>query len=338
MIARRPLDPWLPVQEEGRGEEKKLGILLFSIFNGLLYGMLLFMLSSGLTLIFSMMGVLNFAHASFFMLGAYFAYSISTRVGFFPALILAPIIVGVIGALVERYALRGVHRYGHVAELLFTFGLAILIEEMVQLIWGRVNVPYEIPEAMRATAFILQGLDYPIYRVFVLLVSVGIFLALLLLLTRTRVGLIIQAALTHPEMVSALGHNLERVFMLTFGFGCALAGLAGVIGGNVLGTEPAMAIQLGSIIFVVIVIGGLGSLGGALAASLIIGIVDNLANAFNIRFAPFFALLGITTDLGGIWNDLAHITTSSIAPVLPYLLLVLMLIIRPRGLLGKRDV
>ena len=208
------------------------------------------------------------------------------------ALLVAPVIVGVIGALVERYGLRRVHRYGHVAELLFTFGLAALIGELVQLIWGRVNVPYKIPEAMRATAFTLQGLDYSIYRVFMLLVSVAIFLALALLLTRTRVGLIIQAALTHPEMVGALGHNLDRIFMLTFGFGCGLAGLAGVIGGNVLGTEPAMAIQLGSIIFVVIVIGGLGSLNGALAASLIIGVLDNIANTFSIPFAPFFRLFG----------------------------------------------
>ena len=315
-----------------------MGVLLFSVFNGLLYGMLLFMLSSGLTLIFSMMGVLNFAHAAFFMLGAYFAYSISTLLGFFPALILAPLIVGLIGAAVERHALRRVHRYGHVAELLFTFGLATLIGELVQLAWGRVTVPYEVPVAMRAAAFSLQGLEYPIYRVFVLLISVGIFLALALLLTRTRVGLIIQAALTHPEMVGALGHNLERVFMLTFGFGCALAGIAGVIGGNVLGTDPAMAAQLGSIIFVVIVIGGLGSLGGALAASLIIGVVDNLANTFAVPFAPFFALFGITADLGGTWSDLARITSGSIAPVLPYLLLVVMLIVRPRGLFGKRDV
>ena len=313
-------------------------VLVFAVFNGLLYGTLLFMLSSGLTLIFSMMGVLNFAHASFFMLGAYFAYSLSRFSGFLTALVVAPVIVGMIGALVERYGLRRVHRYGHVAELLFTFGLAALIGELVQLIWGRVNVPYEIPEAMRATAFTLQGLDYSIYRVFMLLVSVAIFLALALLLTRTRVGLIIQAALTHPEMVGALGHNLDRIFMLTFGFGCGLAGLAGVIGGNVLGTEPAMAIQLGSIIFVVIVIGGLGSRSGALAASLIIGVLDNIANTFSIPFAPFFHLFGITADMGGIWNDLVRITGSSIAPVLPYLLLVVMLIVRPRGLLGKRDV
>jgi len=313
-------------------------IFLFSLFNGLLYGMMLFLLASGLTLIFSMMGVLNFAHASFFMLGAYFAYTISTLVGFIPALIVAPILVGVIGALVEKYGLRPVHKFGHVAELLFTFGLAFLIEEVVQLIWGRVAMDYQIPAFLKFTAFSWQGLDYQAYRVFMLLVSVGIFVALYWVLTRTRVGLIIQAALSHSAMTGALGHNVERVFMVTFGFGCALAGVAGVIGGNVLGTEPAMALQLGPIVFVVIVIGGLGSLGGALVASIFIGVLDFMANSYDLSFAPFFSLLGISADMGGTWTDLASLSSANIAPVLPYLLLVLMLIFRPRGLFGTRDV
>ncbi len=315
-----------------------MDVLLFSLFNGLLYGMLLFLLSSGLTLIFSMMGVLNFAHASFFMLGAYFAYTISAPLGFIPALLIAPVLVGIIGALVERYGLRPVHRFGHVAELLFTFGLAFLLEEVVQMIWGRVPVPYVIPEMLNQAAFTWQGIDYSAYRLFMLVISVGIFVVLYWLLTKTRVGLIIQAALTHPDMVGALGHNVERVFMYTFGFGCALAGIAGVLGGNVLGTEPAMALQLGPIVFVVIVIGGLGSLNGALIASLFIGIMDNLANSFDISFAPFFALFGLTADMEGVAQDLMKLTSGNIAPVLPYLLLVLMLIFRPRGLFGTRDV
>ena len=150
-------------------------VLIFSIFNGLLYGMLLFMLASGLTLIFSLMGVLNFAHASFFMLGAYFAFQISVFVGFWPGLIFAPLIVGVIGAAVERYGLRPVHKFGHVAELLFTFGLAFVIEEVVQMIWGRVPVPYDIPETMNVAAFTWRGLDYSAYRLFMLCVSVSVF-------------------------------------------------------------------------------------------------------------------------------------------------------------------
>ena len=232
-------------------------VLLFAIFNGVLYGMLLFMLASGLTLIFSMMGVLNFAHASFFMLGAYFAYTISTHVGFWAALVLAPIGVGIVGALIERYGLRPVHRYGHVAELLFTFGIAYVIEEAVQMVWGKVPLPYDVPEFLTFTAFSWRGLDYQAYRLFMLLISVGIFVALFFFITRTRVGLIIRAALSFPDTVGSLGHDVPKIFMWTFGFGCALAGVAGVIGGNVLGTEPAMAVTLGPIVFVVIVVGGL---------------------------------------------------------------------------------
>ncbi len=315
-----------------------MDVFIFSLFNGVLYGMLLFMLASGLTLIFSMMGVLNFAHASFFMLGAYFAYQVSALIGFWPALIVAPVLVGVVGALVERYGLRPVHRFGHVAELLFTFGIAFVIEELVQMVWGMVPMDYRVPPSLEFTLFSLSGLDYSAYRVFMLVVSVGIFVALYALLTRTRIGLIIRAAVALPDNVAALGHDVPKIFMWTFGFGCALAGLAGVIGGNVLGTEPAMAIQLGPIVFVVIVIGGLGSLGGALVAALFIGIMDNLAVSYGLSFTPFFALFGVDADVTGVMGDIVTMTTAGLAPVLPYLMLVLILIFRPRGLFGTRDV
>ena len=126
-----------------------LQLIAFSTLNGVLYGMLLFMMASGLTLIFSMMGVLNFAHASFYMLGAYFGFEISRRIGFWPGLVLAPLMVGVIGALVERYGLRRLHRRGHVSELLFTFGLAFVIEELVQMVWGKLPVDYRVPPSAR---------------------------------------------------------------------------------------------------------------------------------------------------------------------------------------------
>ena len=300
--------------------------------------MLLFLLASGLTLIFSMMGVLNFAHASFSMLGAYFAYQISDGIGFWPGLIFAPLLVGIFGAIIERYGLRPVHRFGHVAELLFTFGLAFVIEEIVQMIWGKVPVPYDVPASLNVTAFVWQGLDYSAYRLFMLLISIAIFVALFFGLTRTRIGLIIRAALTHPNMVSSLGHDVPKIFMWTFGIGCALAGVAGVIGGNVLGTEPGMAIQLGPIVFVVIVVGGLGSLGGALIASLLIGVLNNLAISYDLSLYPIFSAFGIERDVEGILSDLVNLTTGGIAPLVPYLLLVLMLIFRPRGLFGMRDV
>ena len=313
-------------------------VFVFSVFNGVLYGMLLFMLASGLTLIFSMMGVLNFAHASFFMLGAYFAYQISSFVGFWPGLIFAPLLVGLVGAAVERYGLRPVHKFGHVAELLFTFGLAFVIEEVVQMVWGKVPVPYNLPASLNVAAFNWRGLDYSAYRLFMLVVSVAIFVALFLFIAKTRVGLIIQAALSHPNIVSSLGHNVEKIFMWTFGFGTALAGLAGVLSGNVLGTEPAMAITLGPIVFVVIVIGGLGSLWGALLAALFIGIMDNMAIAYDFSLFPLFSIFGAEREAEGFMRDLVNLTTGGLAPVLPYLLLVLMLILRPRGLFGTRDV
>jgi len=300
--------------------------------------MLLFMLSSGLTLIFGMMGVLNFAHASFFMLGAYFAYQISKYIGFIPALFIAPLIIAFCGAMVEKYALRRVHKFGHVAELLFTFGLFYIIEELVQMIWGKVPVGYHVPEYMDFTLFSMSGMGYQAYAMFTLVVSIAMFIVLFSVLTKTRAGLIIQAALTHPEIVSSLGHNVPKVFMLVFGLGCALAGLAGVLAGNTLGTEPSMALSLGPIVFVVIVVGGLGSLKGALVASILIGIVQTTAISLDYSINNFIELIGFSVDIESLWRILIDLTISQIAPILPYLLLVLMLIFRPRGLFGNRDV
>jgi branched-chain amino acid transport system permease protein len=314
-----------------------LELIIFSTLNGLLYGLLLFLLASGLTLIFSMMGVLNFAHASFYMLGAYFCYQISRYVGYWPGLVLAPLIAGGVGALVERYGLRTVHKHGHVAELLFTFGLAFMIEELVQMIWGKVPVDYRIPELLNFSAFTLFTTTYPAFRMFMLLMSVAVFIGLLLLLTRTRVGLIIRAALSHPNMVGALGHNVPAVFMLVFGVGCGLAALAGVIAGPALVTQPAMAASLGPILFVVVVVGGLGSLPGAFIASLLIGLIQTFAVALNVSLADVMARLGVTLTRESIGGDLWMATVAQVAPIIPYLLLVLVLIFRPKGLMGDRD-
>ncbi len=310
---------------------------LVTLLNSLSYGLLLFMLSSGLKLIFSMMGVLNFAHASFYMLGAYFAYQTGLYIGFWPALFLAPVLVGILGAVTERYGLRTVHKFGHVAELLFTFGLAYVIEEVVHLIWGRAPVDYRIPESLDFTLFTLFTTQYPAYRAFMMLVSVGMLIALFLLLTRTRVGMIVQASLTHPDMVEALGHNVPRVFMMVFAGGCALAGLAGVLGGNLFITEPGMAFAVGTIVFVVVVFGGMGSLAGAFVASLIIGSLQTFSVALDYSMLDFLGLFGITVSDQSGWYGLWSITFSQTAPVLPYLLMVLMLIVRPRGLMGTRE-
>lgn len=307
------------------------------LLNGVSYGLLLFMLSSGLTLIFSMMGVLNFAHTSFYMLGAYLAYTISGVIGFWPALFLAPLLVGALGALFERYSLRRVHKWGHVPELLVTFGLSYLILELVQLVWGRSTVPYGLPTQLQGPLFSLYGTQFPKSRSFIMFVALVMLLGVWLLLTRTRVGLVIQAALTHPHMVEALGHNVPRVFMLVFGGGAALAGLAGVIGGNTYVTEPAMAASVGSIIFVVVVVGGMGSLAGAFLASLLIGVVQTFAVALDYSAASLLGVLGMPVTEQNFAYPVLSLTLSQMAPILPYLFLVLILIFRPKGLLGKRE-
>lgn len=308
-----------------------------SLLNGISYGLLLFMLSSGLTLIFSMMGVLNFAHASFYMLGAYFAYTVTSLVGFWPALLIAPVLVGLAGAAFERYCLRRVHKFGHVPELLITFGLSYIIVELVQLVWGRSSVNYRIPAALDGPLFTIFGTQFPAYRAFMMAVAVLMLIAIWLLVTRTRIGLVIQAALQHPEMAQALGHDVPRVFMLVFGGGCALAGLAGVIGGNAYVTEPGMAYALGGVIFVVVVVGGLGSLAGAFLASLLIGILQTWAVAIDASLLSALQAFGVMLTPTAPGYALLTLKLSRVAPILPYLLLVLVLIFRPRGLLGTRE-
>jgi branched-chain amino acid transport system permease protein len=312
-------------------------VLLASLLNGLVYGMLLFMLASGLTLIFSMMGVLNFAHASLYMLGAYFAYDISRTIGFWPALVVAPILCGGLGALIEMYGLRRVHPNGHIAELLFTFGLAFIIEKVVQMAWGLLPVPYRVPAALDHPLFAIYGTNFPAYRGFMLLISALMFVAIWLLLTRTRIGLVIQAALTHPEMVGALGHNVPRVFTIVFAGGSALAGLAGVIGGNYLVTEPSMAFTMGPIVFVVVVFGGLGSLAGCFIASLIMGLVQTFAVVLEYSLADFLRAFGLTVTSSTPFAEFITIPLPRIGALLPYLMLILILLFKPRGLMGTRD-
>ena len=340
--------------------------MIISTLNGLSYGLLLFMLSSGLTLIFSMMGVLNFAHASFYMLGAYVGYTVSGLVGFWPALLIAPLIVGGLGALFERHFLRKVHKFGHVPELLITFGLSYVVLELVQLIWGRIAIEFRPPDVLQGPAFTLindslKGLSllwgvapaelcssadaavrvvcspFPATRAFMMLVALVMLVSVWLLLMRTRIGLVIQAALTHPEAVESLGHNVPAVFMLVFGAGAGLAGLAGVIGGSTFLTEPAMAATVGSVIFVVVVVGGMGSLPGAFLASVLIGLIQTFAVAFDYSLGTLAGQLGLSLSSGALQNSFIKLTLSQVAPILPYLFLVLILIFRPKGLLGTRE-
>jgi branched-chain amino acid transport system permease protein len=312
-------------------------IVLVSLLNGLVYGMLLFMLASGLTLIFSMMGVLNFAHASIYMIGAYLAFTISQLTGFFPALIVAPILCGLLGATIEVWGLRRVHSNGHIAELLFTFGLVFIIGRGVQMTWGMLPMAYRVPPSLDFSLFTFYGAHFPAYRGFMLLVSAGMLLALWLLQKKTRVGMVIQAALAHPQMASALGHNVPRVFTLVFAGGCMLAGLAGVIGGNYQTTEPGMADGMGPIVFVVVVFGGLGSLSGCFIASILMGMIQTFAVVINTSMLDLLKPLGVTLSGDNLFTEIMAMPVARIGALLPFAMMILILLFRPRGLLGTRD-
>lgn len=276
--------------------------------HGLTYAGLLFLVSSGLTLVFGMMNVLNFAHATFYMLGAYLSWTfLRTTDNFLFSLLAAPTLLFFIGVFVERFLLRRVHALGHVYELLLTFGLAYVFTELVKWIWGT------NPLAVPITGFLAQsvnlfGITYPVYRLFVFFSAVLVGLLMALVLYKTRVGIIIRGAVDDSDMVGALGINVPSLFMATFGFGAALSGFAGVIAGPLLTTFPGMGDAILVDAFVVIVVGGLGSLGGAVFASLIIGQLQS----FGVLLFPKFSL------------------------ALIYLLMAVVLVVKPSGLFGRQ--
>lgn len=309
-----------------------MSVLVTSLLNGMSYGFLLFMLASGLTLVFSLMGVMNFAHASLYMLGAYGGYALSQALGFWPAVLLAPLVVGFAGCALERWFLRPLHARGHIAELLFTFGLAFLIEEGVKLVWGAGAVDYRFPQALDGPLFVLFGTPFPLHKGFMVLVAVASLAGLYAVIAHTRVGLIVRAALSHPRMVENLGHDIDLVFMGVFGLGSALAALAGVVGGAALTTEPSMAAQLGTIVFVVVVIGGLGSIKGAFVAAMGVGLLQTLMIAVDLRLSDLLPLF--SAPRLGVFGQ---VKISQVAPIAPYALMVAMLLARPRGLFGTRD-
>jgi branched-chain amino acid transport system permease protein len=281
---------------------------VIQFLHGLAYGMLLFLVSSGLTLVFGMMNVLNIAHASFYMLGAYFSYQMLRMVGnFWVALIVCPIIVGFLGILMERFLLRRVHAAGHVQEFVITFGILFVINESVKWIWGTEPLPVPIPPALSGSVMIM-GSVYPAYRLFILFFSLAVLALMAYILLKTRLGITVRAAVSDREMVSALGTNTPFVFMLVMGIGSWLAGLAGVIAGPFISTYPGMALEILVDCFVVTVTGGLGSLLGAVVASFLIGQLSS----FGILFIPRFAI------------------------VFAFLLMAIVLIIKPSGLFGEK--
>ncbi|WP_368621758.1 branched-chain amino acid ABC transporter permease [Paraburkholderia sp. BR13444] len=312
--------------------------ILLGLFNGLTYGMLLFLMASGLTLVFSMLGVLNFSHTAFYTLGAYFAYTASQLLGlgFWVGLVVSPACCALLGALIERFGIRHVLRYGLLGPLLLTFGIHIALIELVGLIWGKSPVAYAMPASLNVPLFSLYGIDYSAYRAFTLAMTLAVLALLVVTLKCTRIGTTVRASLSHPDIVNTLGHNLPLLRNMVFAAGAALAGLAGALSGNLLGTEPGMAGELDAILMIVIVVGGLGSLGGALVSSLLIGVLQTLATSTE---APWSSLLGPFHALFS-WSGAATAALdqpiSRFAPLVPFVIVVVVLGLRPRGLMGAR--
>jgi branched-chain amino acid transport system permease protein len=311
--------------------------LLFSALYGISYGLLLFMLSAGMTLIFGMLGILSFAHGSFYMLGAYVGYVTTTRVSFWLALIIAPLVVGLLGAIVELAGLRRIRKEDDHLALLLTFGLSYVLVQAVVLIWGSKPKFYFFPKWLDGSLFTLYGTPFPAYRAFIMAAAILMLAAIYLLLTRTRLGLIIQASLTHPSTVEALGHNVPLARTIVFSGGVGLAALAGVIGGTALGTSPSMGLSVGSVIFAVVVIGGLGSYMGALAASLLIGVLQTTGVVIDFSALDALTAVGLTIPVDFPGRYFLRLRVSDVAPLMPFLLMLGLLLLRPRGLLGVRE-
>lgn len=277
--------------------------------HGLAYGMVLFLLASGLTLILGMMGVLNLAHTGFFMVAAYFGYQAVHWTGsYWAALLLAPVLAAFFGILMEHFLLKKVHAYGPMAELILTLGVSLVILDGVKAVWGTQSLPLNPPESLQGLVNVL-GMQYPVYRLYLIGLSLLILLIMAIILYKTRLGMVVRAAVSDAEMVNALGVNVPLVFMSVFGIGTWMAGVAGVAIAPILTVSPGLASQMGMDAFIVIIIGGFGSLGGAFLVSLICG----LLSSYGVQFLPQYAA------------------------VLLFVFMAVVLAVKPEGLFGEKE-
>ena len=282
-------------------------LILEQVINGLLVGSFYIILSLGLSLIFSLGGVVNLAHGAFYAVGAYLGYELQRRLGFSGAVVLSPAGVALVGLAIERLLLSRLYGKDPALGLLFTFGLAMTAEQTLRIIWGTTGLPFSIPDALRGV-FHVGGFIYSYYRLAILLVTAAAVVGCWLLLNRTAFGMIVRAGVRDPEMVRAMGISLKPALSAVFVLGVALAALAGVMSAPLAGVQPAMGNEILTATFVVVVIGGLGSFWGVVLAGLLVGVVRGIT----VYFYPPAAEASM------------------------YLLMVLVLLLRPRGLMGER--
>jgi branched-chain amino acid transport system permease protein len=294
--------------------------------NGLQLGVMLFLMAAGLTLVLGVMNLVNLAHGSLYMVGAYLGAALFKLTGSF--LLAVPLALAgtlLVGIAVEVIALRTLYQRDHLDQVLATFGLILFFNELVAILWGRAAIYAEMPQWLKGHIEIFAGLRYPLYRAAIIAVGLSVAVLLWLTVTRTRLGMLIRAGASNRTMVAALGVNIGRLYTLVFGFGAALAGLAGIMAGPIYAVQPGMGEEVLILVFVVIVIGGIGSIQGAMTGAIIVGMVDTLGRAF-IKPTLATVLSPTAADAAG----------PALASMLIYLLMAVVLALWPRGLFPAR--
>jgi len=294
--------------------------------NGLQFGVMLFLMAAGLTLVFGIMNLVNLAHGSLYMIGAYLAATFFGWTGsFLLAVALSLLATLVVGIVVELTALRTLYERDHLDQVLATFGLILFFNELIAILWGRAALYTGVPPALAGYIELLPRLRYPTYRAAVILVGLAVALLLYVVVARTRLGMLIRAGASNRTMVGALGVNIRLLYTVVFGAGAALAGLAGLMAGPIYAVQPGMGEQILIQVFVVIVIGGIGSIHGALVGAILVGMVDTLGRAF-LRPVLSTVITPTAADAAG----------PALASILIYVLMAAVLFFRPQGLFPPR--
>ena len=301
-------------------------LFLVQILNGLQLGVLLFLIAAGLTLVFGVMNFINLAHGAQYMLGAYLAVAFYSVIGnFLGALVLALLAALAFGLLLEFLVFRHLYDRDHLDQVIATFGIILFLDHAVRAIWGAAPLTLPIPDVFTGSVTLIGGLLYPVWRLVIIGCGLAVAAGLYGLVTFTRTGMLIRAGATNARMVSALGINIQRLFMIVFGFGTMLAGFAGIMIAPIISVEPGMGDNILILALVVIVIGGIGSIRGAFIAALLIGLVDTLGRSFSIDILRL--MMGPSP---------ARMVGPAIASMLSYVLMAIVLYLRPAGLFPAR--
>jgi branched-chain amino acid transport system permease protein len=297
-------------------------LLLVQVLNGLQFGLILFLIAAGLTLVFGVMNFINLAHGVQYMVGAYFAAAFTAWTGSFSlGLVLAMMAALGFGLLLEILVFRHLYDRDHLDQVLATFGVIIFLNQGVKLLWGAAPLSVPVPELLSGSIQMPGGVPYPVYRVAIIAAGLTVALLLYIVVNNTRAGMLVRAGATNARMVAALGVNIRRLFMVVFGFGAMLAGFAGAMVAPIFSVEPGMGDNVLILAFVVIVIGGIGSIRGAFLSALLIGLVDTVGRAFTPDVLRLFLDPSGASQVG-----------RAIAPMLIYLLMAVVLFARPAGL------